>query len=370
LVYPSPGQTGETIQEQVITPYNEAASSYKKILKYTLVGNELPRTRLGKLKRFELPGLAASPERSAAGAEEPDSPEYREIKKHLLTYVSTDVLPDDHLEFDLALDSLQRVSLMAFLRDSFGVKVDDKMLQQYPTVRKLSDQMRAWKVKFNTKAITDWAEILKEKVSFTLPRSTGIHSFLQRILKAMARSCFRIKGSGTENIPDDPCIFVPNHQSYLDSMFVTVLLRTRRVKQIFFFAKSKHVRSRLARALADRCNIIVMDMENDLKGSIQKLAHVLQGGKSIMIFPEGTRSPDGVLGEFKKTFAILSCELDVPVVPVVINGAYEVLPRGSRLPRLHKRVTVDFLPPVQPSDDSYDELNEKIRTLIGGALNS
>lgn len=376
LIYPSDSirrekssaEADAIIRSELIAPYNEASAPYKKIMKYTLVERELPRTRLGKLKRFELPQLARNPLRDRADMVEPDSPEYHRIKGHLQDMSEQKVMPGDHLEYDLALDSLQRVGLLAFLKESFGVDLDDTMLRKYPTVKELAEKMQAWKVKFNSKAIIDWTEILKEKSSFSLPRSTLVHSFVQRIFKAFVRSFFRLTAKGVENVPEGPCIIAPNHQSNFDSIFATAFLRTRRVKKIFFYAKKKHVNNRFLLAMAERCNVVVMDSEYELKNSIQKLAQALRNGQSILIFPEGTRSPSAELGEFKKTFAILSRELNIPIIPVAIKGASRALPRGSILPRIFRRIRVTYLPKVYPQGEDYDQLNAKIRRQIAAVL--
>lgn len=83
-----------------------------------------------------------------------------------------------------------------------------------------------------------------------------------------------------------------------------------------------------------------------------------------MIFPEGTRTRNGELGDFKKTFAILSCELNIPIVPVSIKGAFEALPRGSRFPKPFTKVEIDFLPPVSPEGHTYDTLAQQVQTEI------
>ena len=107
-----------------------------------------------------------------------------------------------------------------------------------------------------------------------------------------------------------------------------------------------------------------MDINRDLKESIQKLAEVLRKGKNIIIFPEGTRTYTGEVGEFKKTFAILSSELNVPIVPVTIKGANEALPRGSIIPKPWKKINVKFHKPVYPNGMSYDMISEMVQKLI------
>ena len=69
-------------------------------------------------------------------------------------------------------------------------------------------------------------------------------------------------------------------------------------------------------------------------------------------------------GEFKKTFAILSKELNVPVVPVSITGAYDAMPKGRIIPRPFKKVVVEFLEPIYPLKDSYETLTNNVYSRI------
>ena len=94
------------------------------------------------------------------------------------------------------------------------------------------------------------------------------------------------------------------------------------------------------------------------------MAQVLRAGKNLMIFPEGRRTNTGELGDFKKTFAILAKELQVPIIPVRITGAFEALPRHKTLPRPHK-ITVEYLPAVMPvQNQSYDDIAEQVKQMI------
>ena len=110
------------------------------------------------------------------------------------------------------------------------------------------------------------------------------------------------------------------------------------------------------------------ETNKDLKISLQKLAEVLRNGKNLIIFPEGTRSHTGVLGEFKKSFAILSKELNIPVVPVSISGAMYALPKGSLVPRPLKKIKVKFLQPVYPGPKDYDTLTDAVFQSIAEEL--
>jgi long-chain acyl-CoA synthetase len=170
----------------------------------------------------------------------------------------------------------------------------------------------------------------------------------------------RLKAKGLENLPDQPCIIAPNHQSILDGFLVVSFFKRKFMKKTYVYAKEKHFHHPILRFLANRNDIILVDVNKDLKLSIQKLAEVLKKGKNLLIFPEGTRTLNGKLGEFKQTFAILSQELNVPVVPVAIQGSYDILPSGSKFPRLFRTVTVEFLTPVHPGNHSYESLKNLV----------
>jgi long-chain acyl-CoA synthetase len=98
------------------------------------------------------------------------------------------------------------------------------------------------------------------------------------------------------------------------------------------------------------------------------MAAALKEGKKVIIFPEGTRTTNGKLGEFKKTFAILSTELNVPVVPVAIIGADRALPVGAKIPRPWVKVRVKFLEPILPEGRTPEALTEDVYNEIKHVL--
>ena len=122
------------------------------------------------------------------------------------------------------------------------------------------------------------------------------------------------------------------------------------------------------RYVARHSNVIVMDLSKDLKNSIQKMAEVVKQGKKILIFPEGTRTQSGELGEFKKTYAILSTELNVPIVPVAITGAYAAMSSGAKKIKRGEKITVEFLPAIYPEGMKPEELNDLVKQQIMEAI--
>ena len=355
----------EHFRWKVIDQMNRTITPYKKVLRFHIASYELPKTRIGKLKRFQLPDLTV--EKVYTKADEPKSREYQAIKKFLEDETQHTVHPNDHIELDLALDSLGKVGLSAFIETAFGVDVPENSLADFASVAKLAEHLHQKKTRLNFEGIS-WSQILKEKVHLNLPESWFTHNMFKNLFHLGFQLFMRVKSKGIENLPNQACIIAPNHQSILDGFLVVSLLKRKFIKKTYVYAKEKHFRNPILRFLANRNNIILVDVNKDLKLSIQKLAEVLKKGKNLMIFPEGTRTMTGKLGEFKQTFAILSQELKVPVVPVAINGSYDILPSGSRFPRLFRKVSVEFLTPVYPENHSYESLKNLVYKRLENTL--
>ena len=357
----APGETIEhKIKWEVMDAYNKNVSPYKKVMQFTVIRGELPRTRLGKLRRFQLPALAKAP---SSKKEEPDKElslkEYKILKEYIEQEKNITVKPTDHIEMDLGMDSLDKVSFQFFIQSTFGVNMDIPEMTSFKSMEDLSRHIAKTRSRMSVEKI-DWTKIFKEKVDLKLPKTWFTGKVLVSFSKVFFSLYFRIKGEGKENIPDGPVIIAPNHQSFFDSLFVTSFLKAKQLKNTYFYAKEKHIKQSWLKFLANRHNIVVMDLNKDLKLSIQKLGELLKQKKNLVIFPEGTRTKDGKLGDFKKTFAILSKELKVPVVPVSIKGAYDALPKGAKFPRPFKKIRVKFLPPVKPGKKSYEKITEKV----------
>jgi len=104
--------------------------------------------------------------------------------------------------------------------------------------------------------------------------------------------------------------------------------------------------------------------------SVEKATEALKGGQSLLIYPEGTRSPDGRLQEFKKGAVMMAIKAGVPIVPMVCAGAHRVMEKHSLV--IHPgEIVVEFLEPIDASKYSLEErdiLNERLRIAMGGAL--
>ena len=355
-------QIEEKVKWEILDKYNSDAAAYKKIFNVKIYRNDLPRTRLDKIQRFKLKSLLVSDGSADAQPEVIDeamSDEYKIIKKYIESEKVCKVRPTDHIELDLAFDSLDKVGLQVFLNTSFGLDMTTDKLSEFKSVADIADFVAETKTKVHVEKI-DWKKILREHTTLKLPQTWITGRIFIALSQPFFKLYFKLRGKGAERIPDGPVIIAPNHQSFLDGLFVMSFLKYRDIKNTYFYAKEQHIRRPFIKFMAATHNVIVMDMSN-LKESIQKMGEALKKKKNIIIFPEGTRTTDGKLGEFKKTFAILSKELNVPVVPVSIKGAFQAMPKGTMLPRPHK-VQVEFLPPVYPkqSAESYENITKEV----------
>jgi len=349
-------------RESVLSPFNAEMSSYKRIMQFTLVNTELPRTRLSKLQRFKLEDLINKTESEKPVSKEPDTAEYRAVKSFIESQVDMDVSPEDHLIFDIALDSLGKLSLIDYIDKTFGVKIGEEQLMKFPSIKTISEYVRTHKL-FHKHEDTARTGDLKADTEVDLPKYSFLLGTIVRSVRWVANIFIKTEVKGLENIPEGACFLTPNHQSKLDAFLVLSYLDKKTLKETYSYAKKDHVKGAVRKYLAHRTNIIIMDLAKDLKESIHKMAEVVKVGKKILIFPEGTRTETGGIGSFKKTYAILSTELKIPVVPIAISGAFYG-DKEDKLRVKRTKITVEFLPVINPDGMSPEELNELVKQRI------
>ena len=350
-------------RESVLSPFNAEMSSYKRVMQFTLVNSELPRTRLSKLQRFKLEELINQTESEKIESKDPDTAEYRAVKSFIESQVDMDVSPEDHLVFDIALDSLGKLSLIDYIEKTFGVKLGEEQLMKFPSIKTISEYIRTHKLFHKHEEDTTWTGNLKEDMEVDLPKSSFLLGAIVHSVRSIANIFITTEGKGLKNIPEGPCFFAPNHQSKLDAFLVLSYLDKKTLKDTYTYAKKNHVKGAILKYLARRTNIIVMDITKDLKESIHMMSEVVKLGKKILIFPEGTRTETGKIENFKKTYAILSTELNIPVVPIAISGAYYGDATDKKRIRRTK-ITVEFLPAISPEGLNIDELNDLVKQRI------
>ena len=345
--------------------FNAEQPQYKRIKQYHIMSEELPKTRLGKVQRFLLPHLIDKPKtHTEQESLEGKSEVYKMLKAFVEDETKTIANENDHFEIDLSMDSLSKVSLLAYIENTFGINMNEEQMENLNTLAKLTDYIEKNEHTFNTTNIT-WKDILATKVDVKLEKPGITQWCTYTFTKILFSICYRFRFKGNKKLPNSPCIIVANHRCAIDGFLITYNFSRKENKDIFFFAKEKHWRTKIAQFFARKNNIILMDINKNVRQSLQEMCAVLKKGKNIVIFPEGTRSRDSKMKKFKETFAILSKELNVPVVPVAITGSESACYGGSIIPKFWKKINVEVMDPVMPAEDQTAEnFRDKIAAMI------
>jgi long-chain acyl-CoA synthetase len=194
------------------------------------------------------------------------------------------------------------------------------------------------------------------------------------------RLTVRIESTGRNTLPvQGPYLLSPNHQSYLDPFVVVACLPYRIVRQLFFVGASEYFETPLLRWFARQINLIPVDPDASLVSAMQAGAAGLRRGRILVLFPEGERSIDGTVRTFKKGAAILAHHLGVPIVPVGIDGLFELWGRNRNFqwrklaPGAGTTIRLRFGDPLQPegiivvtagNEAAYSALTKRLRGAV------
>ena len=350
----------QTYLKDVIENYNLTASNYKKVLDYKLVENELPKTRLGKTKRFMLPDLYKKDEKVKEKVEEPQTQEYQAVKEFVAKLKGFEPGPEENLELDLGMDSLDKVELLAYVESTFGIKIDEEKFAEMPNLKLLSEYIEE-KAEFFMNSEVDWKKIIDKAPNREIKNGWLINA-LRPLIYVILKVYFRLKIDRTNKISDEPQIFVANHQSFVDALVLGALIPSKIQKKTFFLAINWYFKKGIMKYVADNGNIILVDIDKNVKETVEEIALHIKNGKNVLIFPEGARTKNGKVAKFKKVFAIIAKELNVDVQCLGIKGGYEAYSRFMKFP-LPKKIEVTVLEKIKP-EGTYEEIREKAENII------
>jgi 1-acyl-sn-glycerol-3-phosphate acyltransferase len=160
---------------------------------------------------------------------------------------------------------------------------------------------------------------------------------------ALGLNCVKVTISGAEHLPDGPVIFMSNHQSNFDILALLLMLP----RQIHWIAKKELFEIPVFGPSMRRGGYIPLDRGDGRKAlqSMDEAAATIHQGKSVVLFPEGTRTPDGNLLPFKRGGFILARKAAVPVIPVTINGSGRINP-ASQIRLYSGNIHITLHPPL------------------------
>ncbi|HEV2397322.1 MAG TPA: AMP-binding protein [Candidatus Sulfotelmatobacter sp.] len=372
-------------------------ASTKRISSYEIWQDDLPRTTTRKIKRFEIekrvkanqakklsddadvPSEKPLTADDQAWLEQPNVQRALKIIRETSRTAPEKLRPTLNLELDLGFDSMQRVELLSRLEEELGGNVEEAQLAEIYTVRDLVDavlQSAASGATPGTKpTFAGWKAILSEDPEdpdvLRLAHPSWINDtfwyYFSRLIQVVALDKLDMKVSGLEKLPKQgPFILSSNHQSYLDPLVLAGLMPRDIFYNLFAVGTSDIFGSGFMRRLARSIKVVVVDPDANLIPAMRAGAFGLRHGLSLILYPEGERSIDGTPRIFKKGAAILSIHLQVPIVPVAIDGFYEAWPRSKPFQGF-KPVKMVFGDPILPppeseaSEEAYEKLTAELK---------
>jgi len=346
--------------KNIVEDYNLTVHNYEKILDYKLYEEELPKTRVGKLRRFMLPELYLKTNIEKKKVEEPDNEVYKLLKDYIKKLKGIEAQPEENLELEIGMDSLDIVEFFAYVENSFGIQLDEEKFSEISNLKSLSEYINEKATKIESGEV-DWKKIID-----AAPPVEEKNRWATRVLRPLfdltIKLYFRLKRVNRDKLSDKPQIFVSNHQSFIDSLVLGSLLPAGILYNTVFLAIDWYFKKGILKLLVSHGNVVLIDINKNIRKSVEEIAANVKAGKNVLIFPEGARTKDGKVAEFKKVFAIIAKELDVDVQCLGIKGAFEAYSRYMKFPK-PKKIEVAVLEKFKP-EGTYDEIVEKARNII------
>ena len=346
--------------KNIVEDYNLTVHNYEKILDYKLYEEELPKTRVGKLRRFMLPELYLKTNVKKKKVEEPDNEVYKLLKDYIKKLKGIEAQPEENLELEIGMDSLDIVEFFAYVENSFGIQLDEEKFSEISNLKSLSEYINEKATKIESGEV-DWKKIIE-----AAPPVEEKNRWATRVLRPLfdltIKLYFRLKRVDRDKLSNKPQIFVSNHQSFIDSLVLGSLLPAGILYNTIFLAIDWYFKKGILKLLVSHGNVVLIDINKNIKKSVEEIAGNVKAGKNVLIFPEGARTKDGKVAEFKKVFAIIAKELNVDVQCLGIKGAFEAYSRYMKFPK-PKKIEVAVLEKFKP-EGTYDEIVEKARNII------
>lgn len=180
------------------------------------------------------------------------------------------------------------------------------------------------------------------------------------IVRVVGAALWGLRTVGQGQVPSrGGVILAANHQSYLDPPFVAACLP----RETSFMARRSLFEIPLLGPIIVACNAFPIERNSgDVRG-VKNAIDRLRSGSALLLFPEGTRSRDGRIGPLKGGLRMIAERAGVPVVPVLVDGAYRVWPKGRLFPRLRGRVYIRFGKPL-PTDGTDEDFAGRLRSAL------
>jgi long-chain acyl-CoA synthetase len=362
LVQPDPARVREmgtmNLREGIrvaLAERSQGLPEYQRLYGFALTDQSLPRTRLGKYRRFMLPdlyrqALAGGQRREARRLGPEDQALLQDSTANAVWIFLQERYPQQALDLDVNLslelnvDSFAWMELTITLQDRLGIRLTEADIATVDTIRDLLRCCldKARQPPEGIRAVRAEEEQLSAWLTPTGPLLTLLGLLLYAINWVVMRVLFRLDVRGIGNLPADGAfVITPNHASYLDPFAIAAALPLSRLRNLYWAGFVTLLFSTRARRLFARAAHVFPVDERRPDKAIAAAVQVLDAGQAEVWFPEGWRSPDGQLQRFLPGIGEVLLRSGAAVVPTYVCGTFKAWPRSRRLPRLG-RIAVAF----------------------------
>lgn len=325
---------------------------------------ELPRTSTRKVKRpqvvkefLRLEKLVHNAEKAKQGAAEESTDWLVNVIAEVVQKPATEIRNESRLQVDLGLDSLMLTELGTALEQA-GVPTsaitDLTKIQTVDDLRKVV-AAAGRRPKGVKELVVKDSDAPKKTDALELELPEAFASVGRKALtlgqNSLYGGLFDVKVTGKNFIPQNKnFLVVANHASHLDMGLVKIALGEQGGRLVALAARDYFFDTSWKRAYFENfTNLIPMDRQGSLRESLRLAGESLTQGFNLLIFPEGTRSPNGELQEFKPTTGYLALTFGVDILPLYLKGTWDALPKGAWWPKFEK-LEVRIGPPILIDD--------------------
>ena len=306
---------------------------------------ELPRTATRKVKRKEvrdelvhLLAISKATRREAGAVPEGREPAWLYAAIAGLTGMeAVDIEPSTHLVQDLGISSLQLVELRVLLEERGQVQLDGDQIAHAQTVDDLINLVSSDGRPVISRA-SDLRRHQAEQPDEGIAVPEGVGRLGKRLLHWAQRTvydaAFNVKVTGKENIPyNEQCIIIANHCSHLDVGLIKYALGDYAPNLAALAASDYFFDTQYKRDFFEPfTNLIPVDRTAPLEHSLRHAEGAMRNGEMVLVFPEGTRSVDGQLQDFKHGIGYLQNKVHLTILPLYLRGTHKAMSKGSAVP--------------------------------------
>jgi long-chain acyl-CoA synthetase len=256
------------------------------------------------------------------------------------------------------------VELLASIEEEFEAQIPESSIGERTTVADLEALIQSGACNLVEPEYADWP--------LRRPARIARAGFEEIVAAPIMRVMVPSVVSGRDVLSDlgEPVLFASNHTSHLDTAAIISAMPRRVRSRLTVAAAADYwfAGGRLAAwSGALMFNAFPFSRGGNIRPSLERCGVLLDRGWSVLVYPEGTRSTTGQIGEFKSGVGLLAVELHVPVVPIRVNGLDRVLPKGNKLPR-RSHVDVTFGEPMRftlntPYADAMCAIHAAVKSL-------